>query len=311
MHNLLFTAGGGSGCELINRVSKDNVFFGDALINNIDQRIPKKNHIKIPYANQKNFVEELIFIVNKYDINYLIPCVDEELDIISKKREFFNTQVILPQDEFIKLFSDKFYSSKVLYKNGIGPLTLLSKEDFFNSSFGFVIKPRKGRGSRGIAYINSKSQIDAYLDLFNLKEEEIIIQERIIGQEYTVTMVVDNSGELRGIYPLRTPLKKGITIEAYGDLNKKVIELCQKVHYLFKGSNIYNIQLILDKNNIPYIVEINPRVSTTFCIVYSYFNGVFESIFENNKTIPCSYWSNIKFIRRWDNQLDLGRKFNL
>ena len=40
----------------------------------------------------------------------------------------------------------------------------------------------------------------------------------------------------------------------------------KKFHKIYKNEKIYNIQLIKVKNKC-YIIEINPRISTTFCFL--------------------------------------------
>ena len=113
---ILFTGGGGSGNEAIWRIlsEKYDLYFADALIENIDSIIPVKNSLKIPMASDKNFISELKNICKKYEIDILVPGVDEELLIILKNQDAFsNTKIFLPSLDFVQLMLDKEEMNKV------------------------------------------------------------------------------------------------------------------------------------------------------------------------------------------------------
>ena len=62
-------------------------------------------------------------------------------------------------------------------------------------------------------------------------------------------------------------IKKGITIRAYTENNEIVSKACVEIHNKFPTFGCYNIQLILDNKNNVLPFEINPRISTTICLV--------------------------------------------
>ena len=52
---------------------------------------------------------------------------------------------------------------------------------------------------------------------------DIVLQEIIEGQEYTIMMVADNRSRLMAIVPVKVNIKRGITLRAITDDNPIVI----------------------------------------------------------------------------------------
>ena len=80
-------------------------------------------------------------------------------------------------------------------------------------------------------------------------------------------MVCDSQCNLVAVVPVRVESKKGVTIRAETEANEKVIIFCRLVHERLPCSGTYNIQLILTESGDVIPFEINPRISTTFCLV--------------------------------------------
>jgi carbamoylphosphate synthase large subunit len=92
--------------------------------------------------------------------------------------------------------------------------------------------------------------------------------------------------------------KKGITLHGVTDNKKKIIDFVKKFNTKFKSQNSYNLQLIIKKRKL-YIIEINPRISTTFIIVlklgydpFSKFNRKVIFI-PKKKIILKRFWNNL------------------
>ncbi|MDX8549493.1 ATP-grasp domain-containing protein [Methanospirillum sp. J.3.6.1-F.2.7.3] len=293
---ILFTGGGGAGSEALNSLLLDShiTHFADADITAKPYSLPSSQWHQIPYASDPDFIKGLQELCNKLNIDLLIPGVDEELIPIAHNRDGFNCHIILPPLDFLSTHLDKYTSNKDLKKSGIPvPKTFIATQ-IENISFPCIIKPRKGRGSRGFAVINSEKELKAQLLLSHLPPDEFIVQELLVGQEYTVTMVSDMTGKLQAVVPVKVALKKGITIRANTEYNEDIIRACNKIHAAYLVPGIYNIQLIVTETGEIKPFEINPRISTTAClalaagvpIINLYCHDVIESdelaIFLNN-----------------------------
>jgi carbamoyl-phosphate synthase large subunit len=98
--------------------------------------------------------------------------------------------------------------------------------------------------------------------------------------------------------------KKGITIQAKIDMNNLIIEYAKKFHYHYRTSGIYNIQCILTQSGVVYPFEINPRISTTFCLSVAAGFDPFELYFNETSEKELFVPSNeLSLQRNWVNSI--------
>ena len=294
--SILFTGGGGISSEYIYRNLSDEVFFADCNIKRIHPIIPKDRRKKISKAEEENYINDLIKTIKKINCDYLIPTVDEELIKIASYVNYIPCKVILPNTKFVKLFLDKKKSANFFSDRNFGPPAI--NENELQENIKYILKPKFGRGSRGIFIIDKQYKYHLYLKLFEQNKSDVIIQRLIEGTEYTVTLVANSKGDLINIYPIIAHNKKGSTVEATCSNNKTVIDFCIKFHTLIKINYIYNIQMILDKNNKCHIFEINPRISTTFSIPLKYNNFSLEALLTNSER-NLKNWNGIRLSRNY------------
>ena len=79
-------------------------------------------------------------------------------------------------------------------------------------------------------------------------------------------MMCDEKKQLHAIIPVKILLKRGVTLRGVTDNQKNVIKMCKAIHNALPTKGTYNIQLILTSNKKVFPFEINPRISTTFCL---------------------------------------------
>ena len=130
----------------------------------------------------------------------------------------------------------------------------------------FIIKPRFSRGSRGFRVIRKENDIEKYFNEEKFSKEELMVQQYIEGKEYTVSVVVSKEGKLLCVVPKEIILKKGITQIGATRKSEIIEELCIRINEKFNPRGPFNVQLIIDEKNIPYIIEVNPRFSTTVAL---------------------------------------------
>ena len=295
MKALFFTGAGGVGNEAVFRLLKRkyNIIFGDAVPENINKIIPKKNIRKIPFANQNNFVNEIKKIYKDDNIDLIIPAVDEELEILADQK----MNIFLPDKNFIKNMISKDVFVETLKENGISyPKT--GKVDFDWLDYPCILKPKKGRGSRGVEIIKSRDKLKSYLEYTGLNQEEYILQELLNGQEYTILMSANKNNKLLGINLVKVKEKKGITISAETSINKSILKFCKDFHKKIPTRGCYNIQLIHcnDGKIVPF--EVNPRISTTLCLaIYSGIDPI-ENFYKKNN-IKLSIGNKSLYLKRF------------
>lgn len=284
---ILFTGGGGAGNEAIWSLlnHKYDLYFADCDIDNIDSVIPVSQRIEIPSANSIDFVSSISIVCKEKGINFLVPTVDEELVKLSKTKNQLSCELILPHSEFVETMLDKYAFSKVLEKISLSRPETYYADQWKKLKFPMIIKPRSGRGSRGVMVINNEKELEAYRVLNPLANNELIVQELGIGEEYTVFVSSNKNGELNCIIPVRVEQKRGVTISAITHKEDTIIEYVKSFHDSFIAPGIYNLQCIISKEGKVLPFEVNPRVSTTFCMALAAGFDPFELYQEESKEL--------------------------
>ena len=261
MTTVLFTGGGGAGSSALVRLLGDryNVHFADsdpcARPHGVS---PDRWHV-IPRADSPWFLTHLAVLCRALDSALLVPGVDEELHQIAQNRDLL-PHVLLPRDTFIASHLDKLASADLLAGVVDAPKTVGCGQ-FFRPPC--IVKPRRGRGSRGVHVVRNSMELQAAL---TLAREECVQQEYLEGQEYTVTVAADADGNLRAIVPVLVSLKRGVTIRARTHHDVTVVETCERIHDAYGTHGCYNVQGVKTADGAFRPFEINPRVSTTLCL---------------------------------------------
>jgi len=271
---ILFTAGGSPGNELIFRKLKldHDIWFADSDLDRISNVISNDRKFLVPFVNQPDYFKNIIDFCSREKIELLIPGIDEELIRMHESFKLIKkTSLFLPSKLFIKNMLDKYLSMQILDNLDIPvPLTLKLENAHQFNFFPLILKPRWGRGSRGIQVVTKKEELELYTKIKQLNNEDYICQTYEDGEEYTVQILNSKNHKNTLIIPLKVLLKKGVTLTAELDFDEKIIELCKKIAMNFDENNIYNVQLIKTyKDNSLKVFEINPRFSTTTCILTS------------------------------------------
>ena len=219
----------------------------------------------IPLAASDAFLDELITICRNESVDILIPTVDEELLPIAENRLLFEeigVKVIISDHKVIRDTLDKYICYKRLKRADIPvPKTWLPAQVDLNLLvYPLIVKPRKGRGAKNIFICEDKEDLKHALK----KTQKPIIQEFINGREYSVDTLSDLNGEPLIVVPReRMEIKGGVSWRGRTlideNISSVVIKLLKKVRFV--GPTC--CQAIVGSNNIPKIIEINPRFGGT------------------------------------------------
>ncbi len=271
MKTIFMTGGGGAGTiaatKFLKELGKYRIILGDMDKWAAGLRFGDKYYI-LPAGKDEQFIDVVRDIIIKEHVDVFIPLVDEEiLKSYKLKKDFPNLTILLPEYNFAKVALDKWILIKELKEVGIPyPKTYLANDEYVEIEYPFNAKPRIGRGSRKVMEIKSKKQLEAYKVLSDLNGDEILLQEKIEGKEFTVSVVVYSDGNILAVVPKEVIYKRGITIVAITRANKEIENLCIEIQNRLKANGPFNVQLILREDGVPIVFEINPRFSTTIAL---------------------------------------------
>lgn len=271
MKTIFMTGGGGSGtiaaAAALKKTGKYKVVLGDMNKWAAGLKFADKAYI-LPAGKDEQFINVVKEIIAQENVDVFVPLVDAEiLKSYELKKYFSDLLLLLPEDYFAKIILDKWLLVEKLKELSLPyPQTSLFSNEYENVDFPVILKPRRGCGSRNVMEIKSKQQQDAYKILSGLPEDEILIQEKVKGKEFTVSVVVNRKGDVLAVVPKEVIQKRGITITAITRKNKNIQNLCQQVQNELRANGPFNVQLILRDDGVPVIFEINPRYSTTIAL---------------------------------------------
>jgi len=311
---LLFTGGGGAAMEALYRLVGDRyeVHCADADPEARPPAVAPHRWHPIPMASAPGFLGALKALCADLHIDVLVPGVDEELSVVAHARSSFPCAVLLPPAGFVDIHLDKLASQAHWKALAIPVPETESLPHRRRVVFPCVVKPRSGRGSRHVAIVRSEEELQAHVVLCRRRPEDFVAQELLEGEEYTVTVVADVSGRLRAVVPVRVALKRGITLRATTDADDRVMSACVAMHGASPVAGCFNIQLIKTASGDVRPFEVNPRISTTSCLVLAsgvnfidlYLGG--GSAADTGATPLAPFENGLQLRRSWQNEFVHG-----
>jgi carbamoyl-phosphate synthase large subunit len=241
-------------------------------------------------ANLWNVIETEI---TNRKINVVIPSFDETLIEWAEKKDYFRQKgvhVILSNKETIAKCQDKWETYQFFKAIGI-PTPETSTENKYP-----LIKPRLGRGGKGIA-INSSDK--------NISMDGMISQELLEGQEYTIDVFCDNESNPVYIIPRkRMQVKDGKSINGITIIHEGIITFVKKICSHLKFIGPINIQCFETVNGEIKFIEINPRIAGGMALGFAasenWVELIFKNIIENKAIQPVQIKYDLKMFRHYD-----------
>lgn len=226
----------------------------------------------VPKVTAPSYIPRLKDICQKYQIKLLVPLIDTELNIISLHRqEFENIGVtaLVSSVETNEICSDKRNTYKFFKTVGISTPEILNPQDILADSearYPFLLKPADGSCSIGVTKIKNAKELEFFKDYI----PNAIVQEFVVGEEYTLDILVDFQAQVRCVVPrwrIETrsgEISKGVTVK-----NPALITAGKKVVELLPGARgCITVQCFLTPSNEIKFIEINPRFGGGYPLSY-------------------------------------------
>ena len=314
---VLFTGGGGAGTSALWNLlgGRYEIHAADADPARISPIIPRERAHQIPMGSDPNFLESLRELCTRIETDILVPGVDEELLPIAANRDSFGpTRVVLPDKTFVSLMLDKLTFVEAMDSCGIPvPRTVRLDRSEAWTDFPCIVKPRWGRGSRGVTVVAHEVELRSIAAGLGMDASALIVQQLIVGDEYSVQVIAGPDGVLRAVVPASILIKRGITISAVTKVEEVILGACDDLHHAFPTSGIYNVQGIVTRDGEFLVFEINPRVSTTLCLAVAAGIDVIELSCAAGEYVPAHegihldrFWTNVF----WELPAEEGRRFD-
>ena len=220
--------------------------------------------VLMPTISDSGYINGLLEVVREHKVRALIPTIDTDLPLLSKRRADFaamGCEVLIADPEIIAICGDKVLTHRFLKDNGIDCPETYTKEEVLKRErhdFPLFLKPRFGSASRSIHKINDVEELRFYLN----RTEDPIVQEFVQGDEYTLDVYVGLSGAVRCVVPRQRwqvrggEVSKGVVIKdrKIMDAGKRVVEAMSPI-----PPGLITLQCIVTMDSSIRFIEINPR----------------------------------------------------
>ena len=229
--------------------------------------VPRAKRVKLSRGDSEGFVEHLLSVCRKHEIDVLVPTVDCELLPIARAADRFEAlgvKVLIAKKRTLELCLDKNMLFEVC-KNFV-PVprsSVLTEElDLSEWKYPLFVKPRRGSGSVGIAKIETPADLES-ID----QNGEFLVQEYLPGEEYSVDVLANKSGRVLAAVPReRMKVDSGIAVASRSVKNTRLQTLAKVVALRIGLRYAANIQFKISKDGEPCLLEVNPRFPGTMAL---------------------------------------------
>lgn len=245
---------------------------------------------RVPGKDAYDLWERTRELVERYNIDLVIPSLDETLKGWAKRKSEFaeaGAHVLVSPPDTLKVTQDKWRTYCFFQEHQI-PTPETSLDQTFP-----LVKPRRGRGGQSVG--TPSGEVDM---------EGKISQELVQGQEYTVDVFCAENGEPIYIVPRkRLKVVDGKSVNGETVKNEKITgyvrEICDKL--CFFGP--VNIQCFENGCEVKFI-EINPRIgggmALSFEATENWIGLALDHFLEGKGVSPKEVNYGVKMMRYYD-----------
>lgn len=223
------------------------------------RQVADKFHLLPNHSNPK-WLSALVDLCGKFKIGLIIPTRHAELLSLSKIKgelQTLGTQISISGQATIELCNNKVNTFHFLKEiDAPTPETTIVEDAKESFPFPAIAKPVLGAASKGI------TEADSYAALTSVPKNWLL-QEKIYGQEYTINLYLNKSGEVRSTIPHRRIIvESGEVVQAQTERLEPLIRTAVSIaKKLPDAQGIINIQAFHDeKTGECKVIEINPRI---------------------------------------------------
>jgi len=239
--------------------------------------------------SEEQFVREIQQIINNNRIDVIVPCGNEDNLALSKYKDNFNCHIMTGDyDNLLRAYDkgDVYNQTRTLSPSHCPEFYLVKTLRDFDDAcqkLGYpmrniVVKPRFGRGGRGVYILKKTIDLDQLLSIkpdqqFSHKQFRILLEENdkitelILMEElkpkfssvYSATV----SGEFISLNHIREWGTASQTLRGVVEQNDKLKRFSKKLKEHYSLDYNFNIEMAEGKDGNQKIFDLNPRLSAS------------------------------------------------
>ncbi len=256
------------------------------------------NFYQISKPSENKYLGQLLSICEHEDIDVILPQNTLELSVLAENKSLFldiGTTIVVSDSSAIDIANDKYKIMKLAEQIGIPTPEYYLVDNFDDltesaKQLGWpnnpvVVKPPLSNGMRGVRIIDESIDLkqmfylekptSLFMKMKNFHELigssflPLLVMEYLPNAEYTVDVLKTHKYTI--IPRKRDVIQSGITFHGTVEYNEELITYTQKLSAAIGLTYCFGFQFKMDNQNIPKLLESNPRVQGT--MVLSTFAG--------------------------------------
>lgn len=270
----------------------------------------------VPRVTDPDYISVIKRICRQYKIKLLIPLIDTELVLLSHyKAEFeeMGVVVLVSSTETNEICFDKRKTYEYFKRIGVKTPEILEPEKVLSdpeAPYPFLLKPANGSCSQGVTKINNAKELAFFREYI----EEPILQELVVGEEYTLDVLVDFQGNIYSIVPrLRIETRAGEVSKGMTVKNFAIMAAAMEVVKALPGAvGCITVQCFLTGSGEIKFIEINPRFGGGFPLSIQagadFPRWIIEMMLGNKLHIDIDDWQDGVVMLRYDDAVFMRKE---
>lgn len=222
-----------------------------------------------PRADADAFLPWLLDLCGEEGVDVVMSGAEPVLDVLgahaSRIRETTGAVCLVSSPEVLAVGADKLATARWLRQRRLcaprsadGTDTDAVRDVLDACGLPIVVKPKVGKSAEGVTVVNTEDQLWQLLSA----REGLLVQEHLVGDEFSVGCVCDADGVVRGTFPMRRELRDGTTVRAEAGEFPEVSDYAARIARELGPRGPLNVQLRTPGEE-PVAFELNVRFSGT------------------------------------------------
>jgi carbamoyl-phosphate synthase large subunit len=260
----------------------------------------------LPKASAPDFFERAIEFIRAEEVEVILPTSGFDTPVYAKHEGELHSAgvtVIGCGPYVMETCMDKWRFYERIREDFPVPKTYREPPD--DLAFPCFVKPVRGKGSRGVAVCHDRAALEHHLR----ESDDLIIQEYMPGEEYTVDVCADLDGRpLIAVPRLRLAVREGISVRGQVLHDEEIERLCLRMAVALHVKGPVCMQLKRDTAGALRFIEVNPRMGggTIFTALAGVNMAALSLILAAGRPAPPLDFSEITVVRYFEELVLLG-----
>jgi len=216
------------------------------------------SHHVLPPIKDPSFFDRALEVIERERIDVIFPTSGFDTLIYSQRKaelEARGVTVAMSDWPVVESCIDKWMFYQRTHERFPLPRTTLDPEA--RHDFPCFVKPVRGKGARGIALCRNEGELAAEV----AKRDDLIIQDYLPGEEYSIDCLSDLAGKPLAAVPReRIAVKEGICVKGRVVRDPEVEKTCFELAAFLGIKGPSCMQMKRDEDGRMRFVEVNPRM---------------------------------------------------